>query len=1056
MRQFLLYPGYAALLAEAREQVRRCDHRGAVVLGPSRGAAEDVTRGLAAKGLAGVHSLTLHQLAALVAAPELGARQTTPLSRLSQEALAARVIHQARSESALRYFTPVAGLPGFARALSQTLTELRLGGIPWRQLREQSDAGADLAWLAERYSALLEEQRLADLAILLERARQAAGLGHRLLELPLIACDVPLRDRASIEWARALTNGRPDLWIGLAAVDEESLRGWRDTLALEPTVPPAVESGERTIERIRRQLFAAEASAGPLDPSFELFSAPGEGLEGAEIARRMHALAAGGIAFDQMAIALRAPDRYQPLIEEALRRGAIPAYFSGGTARPDPSGRAFLALLACAMEHCSATRFGEYLSLGQTPDPSAAIRERAIAAGSQDEILSVLQPALAVAAAPAESVDESAPAVATPWSWERLIVDAAVVGGAERWERRLTGLEFEVRQQLRDVVEEADHRRLERRLAHLRGLKNFALPLIHLLDGLPEQASWGVWISRFEELAEAALRKPDTVLSLLRELAPMREVGPVRLAEAYGVLEERLRFLRRDPPQRRYGKVFVGTPEEIRARSFTVVFVPGLAEGVFPQRVVEDPLLVDAVRRELPGRLATRDDRVARERLKLALPVAAAARQLVASYPRIDAGQSRPRVPSFYALELVRAAEGALPDLKEFERRAANAAPVRLGWPAPRDPALALDDAEYDLACYERYRTNPELERGLGRFILDENPTAGRALRARWKRWTRKWWDADGLVDPDAAVLAALAPQQLSARPYSPTTLQTYSACPYRFFLQGIQHLKPREESVALEQMDPLTRGRLFHQVQEEFVAAMGSQMPLSKAKLPDALDCVDEILDRVAAQFADDLAPAIPRVWSTEVEEIRTDLRGWLRHLATADNEWKPIEVEYPFGGDAQAVSVGGYHLRGFVDLIERHVPSGELRITDHKTGRRPDLRFVYVAGGAVLQPILYALAVEQLRGEKVHRSRLFYCTQRGEYREVEVPLNAPGRQSAADALEQIDLAIARGFLPAAPLKDACAQCDYHAACGPYEEIRIHRKDPARLVPLDELRRMP
>ena len=49
------------------------------------------------------------------------------------------------------------------------------------------------------------------------------------------------------------------------------------------------------------------------------------------------------------------------------RAPAIPAWFERGTRRPDPAGRAFLALLACAEEHLSARRFAEYLSLGQVP-----------------------------------------------------------------------------------------------------------------------------------------------------------------------------------------------------------------------------------------------------------------------------------------------------------------------------------------------------------------------------------------------------------------------------------------------------------------------------------------------------------------------------------------------------------------------------------------------------------------------------------------------------------------------------------------------------------------
>src|SRR2546428_10800234 len=64
---------------------------------------------------------------------------------------------------------------------------------------------------------------------------------------------------------------------------------------------------------------------------------------------------------------LRAPEVYASLLEVALRRAGIPAWFARGTSRPDPSGRAFLALVDCALEGLSARRFAEYLSLGQVP-----------------------------------------------------------------------------------------------------------------------------------------------------------------------------------------------------------------------------------------------------------------------------------------------------------------------------------------------------------------------------------------------------------------------------------------------------------------------------------------------------------------------------------------------------------------------------------------------------------------------------------------------------------------------------------------------------------------
>ncbi len=79
-----------------------------------------------------------------------------------------------------------------------------------------------------------------------------------------------------------------------------------------------------------------------------LFSAPGEGREAVEIIRRVLDEAARGVPFDEMAVFLRAPQHYLGLLEHACARGQVPVYFDRGTRRPDPAGRAFVALLSCA------------------------------------------------------------------------------------------------------------------------------------------------------------------------------------------------------------------------------------------------------------------------------------------------------------------------------------------------------------------------------------------------------------------------------------------------------------------------------------------------------------------------------------------------------------------------------------------------------------------------------------------------------------------------------------------------------------------------------------
>jgi CRISPR/Cas system-associated exonuclease Cas4 (RecB family) len=997
----------------------------------------------------------------------MGRLALAPISRLGIEALAARIVHAAATANQLPYFAPVAQTPGFARALAKTIAELRLQNVDLRTLAETGPPGRDLAHLLTLYEQELAERSIADLPLLLRLAiEEAAHADHRFTRLPLILLGLAVESAAHHRLLDALVKRSPNV-LATATSGDDAIPALQRVLGIAAenidAAPPTA-----TLDRVRTWLFSSDPPpSAPPDPAL-LFSAPGESFECVEIARRIRALAEQGTPFDRIAILLRNVDPYQPLVEEALRRAGIDQYVSRGAARPDPAGRAFLALLACASDGCSASRFAEYLSLGQTPplhpDGSPQIRP-APWVPADDDILGTFDPP------PPPALDDDPP-LDVPIGWEKLLVDAAVIGGPGRWARRLRGLRAELQAQLRSLENDDDSHRahIHRRILQLERLEHFALPLIDALSSLPSSEKWGVWLERLTGLAQMALRSPESVLGVLSELEPMRDVGPASLDEVYDVLSVRLGFLRSEPPKRRYGRVFVGSIEEVRGRSFDVVFLPGLAEGLFPRRALEDPLLLDEYRVKLSAGLDSQDIRVARERMLLRSAAAAASHSLVVSYPRMDVAQSRARVPSFYALEVVRAAEGRLPSLREFEKRAARAASSRLDWPAPANPRDAIDDAEYDLASLQaslKLRGAPA--KGSARYLMQSNDALSRSLRTRGRRWRNFWSAADGIVDPDPATLEALQSHRLANRSYSPSSLQHFAACPYRFALQAVFQFRPRQEPARLEQMDPLTRGALFHSAQFELFRALTSAnlLPIIADRLPATLDLADQVLDRVAAKYEDDLAPAIPRVWKSEIENLRTDLRGWLQQVAATQSDWLPVHFEFGFGlapdphrdpasTNQEAVILDGVRLRGSIDLIERHATDQALRVTDHKTGRSPKDRPQYVGGGAILQPLLYAHAAETLLGQSVVSGRLFFCTQRGDFSSVDIPFNDESRGRLRRVLETIDRSIEEGFLPAAPQTGACAMCDYSAVCGPYEETRVKRKQPDRLDPLIEIRHSP
>jgi ATP-dependent helicase/nuclease subunit B len=644
--------------------------------------------------------------------------------------------------------------------------------------------------------------------------------------------------------------------------------------------------------------------------------------------------------------------------------------------------------------------------------------------------------------------------------------------GRQRWRRRLDGLAAEYRVRLaeldREEPESPRRGAIARDLRNLQHLRAFALPIIDELGSWPAAATWGEWIERFTNLAPRVLRRPARVLRVLADLRPMVSIGPAPLEEVRDLLLTRLLMLDWDPPARRYGRVFVATPHQIRGHAFKVVFVPGLAERIFPQRVREDPLLPDRARRDCDSELVTRSDRTSAERLLLRLAIGAATDRLYLSYPRLGAemGDMRPRVPSFYALDVMRAMTGRVPDHRTLAAEAAEESNVSLAWPAPRDAARSVDDFEHDLAVLSPLLETRDVSavRGHARYLLELNQPLRRSVISRWSRAQSRWSTSDGVIQVTPNTARALAAHRLINRPYSLSALQRYAACPYQFFLAAIHRLEPWEEPEPLVRMDPLTRGSLFHRAQAEFFRALDAagQLPITEATLPAAIRTLHDVVDGVAKQYEDDLAPAIQRVWNDEIVDTRRDLEIWVQRLA-GERRWIPTYFEFSFGLHDEGrdprslpepvVLAPGFRLRGSVDLIEGRADGSALRVTDHKTGKNRSTPDLIIGGGAVLQPVLYSMAIARGLNARVEAGRLYYCTTAGGFGEKLIVVDDYAQSQGMLALTIIDRAIELGRLMALPSASACRWCDFRPVCGPDEERRTLRKPQALVADLLALR---
>lgn len=1088
--------------ARAWIQTRSTDSE-LLIISNSTESANDLHLSVVAnRGVAfGVKRMTLNVLASRLAQRKLSEAGLTPATNLSFTAVVARAIHSLQSQAALTYFAPVATKPGFTIAVARTLAELRMNEIDSDALKNLSRGGVDLAAINDLVVEELNKANLSDRAVLYRTAIDAVDAtdNYSFTGLPMGLIDVTVHTELEREFIGALATRSPNVLATVPRGDEKTVKNLERALNTRSISTNSI-CGTSSLDCVKQHLFEETApDKSELDSTVKLTNWPGEPRECIEIVRSIQIEAANGVRLDQIAVLLNSPGEYRAHLEEAFTRSDIPAYFVNGITSPDPAGRAFLALLACAADGLSAKRFAEYLSLGEVPAVEAPKEVELHWTTPTDDLIQGSfnfeaaeedQPKLdfeAVANPDDKAIIDGA--LRTPARWERLIVDSAVIGGKDRWARRLNGLanELVIRINEANSEEESLVESLRRQLSDLKALTEFALPLINRLSKFPTQARWGEWLAHLRELSVNALRDPDGVMTTLADLEPMSTVGPVSLNEVQLVLESRLGDLRVKPQARHYGCVFVGPVEAARGMSFRIVFVPGLAERVFPKKIVEDSILPDTQRIELSNSLTTRRDQLTTERNALRIAIGSARERVYLSYPRIDVQQSRPRVPSFYALEALRAAEGELPGFEQVAARAESSTRARLGWPAPESAQDAIDEAEYDLAVLAKLVESEKKQAiGAAHYLLSANPHLARALRARSRRWIKRWTPNDGLVDPDELAMEAIANHQFSARSFSATALQNYSSCPYRFFLSAVMRLELRRELTAIEVVDPLTRGSLFHDSQFEILTKLKSAglLPLSMSQqkvvsitdvknktggpsLATALELVDEVLERLSSEYEDRLAPAIPRVWEDSINGIRMDLREWLRRMAENNGGWIPDKFELSFGlsdrgpraSDPASVDdpveiTGDLKLRGSIDMVE--LQADRYRVTDHKTGKARADKDTVVGGGKHLQPLLYALACQKLLNGKVDAGRLYYCTADGGYEDRVVKLNEENTEIVNKVLSAIRQGLVDGFLPAAPDKDACRWCDFLAVCGSSEELRVKSKPRDRLVQLKALRDLP
>ncbi len=982
--------------------------------------------------------------------------------RLLPLLLAPFVMRQLLSEEGPEhYFAALASQPGFLRNVRTTLQELKYTGITPGDLRTFFERGqltdanrqklAALASLYARYAAFLVESHFYDEEELYERA--ALLLADNNDATPLFFYGFSDFTALQRRVVAAAVKERDTLvffpWREGAAYEVATASlGWMAGLGFQQTHLRATPSANSQLQRLPAQLFESvffwnNEQQPQMDQSVMLLSTANASQEIREVARAIFTLVRERhLRFDEIAVLLPTVT-YGPLVRETFTALGIPSIFTKEAPLLNTrAGQCVLLLCQMLIDDYVRTRVVEFLQVAR---PSFA------------ELIGALADHAHVA------------------RWDVLTREVGIVRSASQWRLRLTQLQTRVHST--DAVDPFDTQEIVDRNM-IRALVAFMERLLADTEQMPRSNTWDGWVEHIQTLIVTYVSPSthtDQVAAVLQQLGQLHAfTAQVSLREWTRAVRESLTVtLAASTETDTDCSVFVGDLRAARGLSFRAVIIPGMIEGEFPQTVRQDPILLDSERQYLSEvllcDLRQRNRIVEEERNEFVLAVQSATEYLLLTYARQEQASGRTQLPSSYLLRVVEALSGRITSLAELRDWCVSLPLVPLG---NGSPSTALDAIEFHCAKVEQAQEthNPAV---LG-YLPMTLPFFTATLTAVHQRWdVPHLTPFDGMLEAETVKQRACAHLFPTNLRLSPSALEAYARCPFRYFLSAVLGLAPQDDFEALATIRARDRGILLHDILHEFFTRLRREqrLPVQAHGHEYLVRVLSEVTEKHFAVFATTKMIGLPLMWELEQERLRTQLALFLHWEEERGDTFVPATFETAFGQEdtlhehrffpSHIVSFpldqgGELLLHGRIDRIDITADGRQARILDYKSGKKVSGQF---ARGTALQLPLYFFAARLLRPDLDWISAEYVALNSSRRKETKSVFAADTWSEASASLQTLVSLLVEGIeagcFAASP--ETCHPCPFPLICGAQAEALAARKrEDKRIAGLLRVRQTP
>jgi len=414
----------------------------------------------------------------------------------------------------------------------------------------------------------------------------------------------------------------------------------------------------------------------------------------------------------------------------------------------------------------------------------------------------------------------------------------------------------------------------------------------------------------------------------------------------------------------RTGRVLVTTATDARGLPHKHVYILGMAEGVFPAEVAEDPLYLDTERKRLQADgilLETQAERIDDQGLFYEL----------ISLPRETLTLSRPTVQDgkvWIESHLWRAVRTVFPDLT-IETMAVGDV-VHPERSASHDELLlaVANQLNHDDASEVDYALRVQNWLKLDSVLKDKwaQILHGRMVDSR--RLSAEPFDnySGYLLHPD--LQNEVADLLGSDRVWSASQLKDYGMCGFRYYAKRL--LKLEEVGEPEEGYDILQLGLINHSILElTYTEIRDTKLAIMPENLEVALDILNDHAQHVFESAPREFKFRASAVWEQEkavlLQRLETLVQldfssdspltkfGSDRFVYQLERAFKNVEI--PLADDLEPLKV-----RGFIDRIDR-VNGNQLVVLDYKTGSTP-IKTEEMSQGRNFQMMTYILALQYI----------------------------------------------------------------------------------------------